>query len=91
VRAVHLTVAGQVQAVGFRAFVAREAMARGLAGWVRNRSDGSVEAVFAGAADAVEMMVAACRRGPPASVVTDMKIADYAGPPLTRFSVLPTA
>ena len=60
----HVTIRGRVQGVGYRAWVEDEATARGLDGWVRNRRDGSVEAVFAGAADAVAAMTEACRRGP---------------------------
>lgn len=60
---------GRVQGVWFRAWTVREARSRGLRGWVRNRRDGSVEAVFAGASDAVEEMIAACRRGSAASKV----------------------
>ena len=60
----HVIVHGRVQGVGFRAFVEGEALARGLAGWVRNRRDGSVEAVFMGEAATVAAMVEACRRGP---------------------------
>lgn len=55
---------GRVQGVGYRAFVADEATSRGIEGWVRNRRDGTVEAVFAGPADAVAGIVEACRRGP---------------------------
>ena len=61
---------GRVQGVWFRAWTVGEARARGLRGWVRNRLDGSVEAVFAGPEGAVEEMIAACRRGSPASRVT---------------------
>jgi acylphosphatase len=60
----HVIVHGRVQGVGFRAFVEGEALARGLEGWVRNRRDGSVEAVFMGDEVTVAEMVAACRRGP---------------------------
>ena len=49
----HVIVLGRVQGVGYRAWTEREAQARGLQGWVRNRHDGTVEAVFAGPADAV--------------------------------------
>ena len=89
-RAVHLTITGRVQGVGYRAFVEDEAMARGLAGWVRNRRDGSVEVVISGDADRVDRMVATCRGGPYAARVTEVGISDYEGPPLTRFTVLPT-
>jgi acylphosphatase len=60
----HVIVRGRVQGVGFRAFVAHEARKLQLGGWVRNRRDGSVEAVFAGAAERVETMIEACRSGP---------------------------
>jgi acylphosphatase len=55
---------GVVQGVGYRAWVEREANARGLDGWVRNRRDGSVEALLAGPGTAVTEMIAACRQGP---------------------------
>lgn len=60
----HMIVYGRVQGVGFRAFVEGEALARGVEGWVRNRRDGSVEAVFAGSVEIVEAMIEACRKGP---------------------------
>jgi len=64
-----VTIHGRVQRVGYRAWTEHMALQRGLEGWVRNRADGSVEAVFAGPAPAVEAMVAACRRGPPGAGV----------------------
>ena len=60
----HVIVRGRVQGVGFRAFVEREALKRGLEGWVRNCRDGSVEAVFAGELGIVADMIEACWRGP---------------------------
>jgi len=60
----HISVRGRVHGVGFRAFVEHEALRRGLGGWVRNRRDGTVEAVFEGEAAAVAAAVDACRRGP---------------------------
>jgi acylphosphatase len=60
----HVSVRGRVQGVGYRAFVEVEALRRGLEGWVRNRRDGTVEAVLMGEAAAVAGMVEACRRGP---------------------------
>ncbi|MBA2402850.1 MAG: acylphosphatase [Bradyrhizobium sp.] len=60
----HVTVTGRVQGVGYRAFVADEASARRLEGWVRNVRDGSVEALLAGPAEVVADMIVACRRGP---------------------------
>ena len=60
----HVVIRGRVQGVGYRAWTEYTALGRGLAGWVRNRRDGSVEAVFSGPAEAVADMVDACRRGP---------------------------
>ena len=65
-------VEGRVQGVWFRGWTIEQARARGLDGWVRNRSDGSVEALFSGPAADVLAMVAACRRGPPAARVTSL-------------------
>jgi acylphosphatase len=69
----HVEIRGRVQGVGYRAWVAAEAEARGLEGWVRNRRDGSVEAVFAGPAADVSAMVEACRRGPSSARVDAVK------------------
>jgi acylphosphatase len=57
-------VRGRVQGVAYRAWTEDEARARGIEGWVRNRRDGTVEAVFAGEEGAVEAMIEACREGP---------------------------
>jgi len=65
----HVTVHGRVQGVGFRAFVEHEALKFGVGGWVRNRRDGSVEAVFAGEANTVAAMIEACGIGPPGARV----------------------
>jgi acylphosphatase len=86
----HVRITGHVQGVGYRAWVARETTRRGLLGVVRNRKDGSVEAVFSGEAAAVEAMIAACRIGPANATVLDIRTAKYAGPPFTRFAVLAT-
>ena len=92
----HVTVTGRVQGVGYRAWVADEAMTRDVEGWVRNRRDGSVEALFAGPADVVADMIAACRRGPSMARV-DAVTEEDAHPdalkllrPGERFSLLPT-
>ena len=71
-----LRISGRVQGVGFRAFVADEAEARGLAGWVRNRIDGSVEALIAGEDAIVDDLIAACRRGPRGARVDNIAIED---------------
>ena len=65
-RTVHVLIHGRVQGVGFRAWTQHQAELHGLKGWVRNRRDGSVEAVFSGPADLVEVMLKACRKGQPA-------------------------
>jgi acylphosphatase len=93
----HLIIRGRVQGIGYRAWAEYEALTRGLEGFVRNRRDGTVEAVFAGPAAVVAAMVEACRRGPPGARVTAVDISE-AGPeavagrrPGELFSVLPTA
>jgi acylphosphatase len=91
-----VTIAGRVQGVGYRTWVEHRARAQGLEGWVRNRSDGCVEALFAGPEDAVADLVAWCRRGP-SSARVDAVTEEPAGPDALklrrageRFSVLPT-
>ena len=64
-----VVIKGRVQRVGYRAWAEHTALQRGLEGWVRNRADGAVEAVFAGPASVVEGMIEACRRGPPGAQV----------------------
>jgi acylphosphatase len=93
----HIIVHGRVQGVGFRAFVKVEALTRGIEGWVRNRRDGSVEAVFAGETDVVAAMIEACQRGPLGARVDVQHQRDGDGDALKLrragelFSVLPTA
>jgi acylphosphatase len=65
----HIIARGRVQGVGFRAFVEHQALRHGIEGWVRNRRDGSVEAVFAGSQNSVDDMIAACKAGPPSARV----------------------
>ena len=72
-------ISGKVQNVWYRAWTVEQAEARGLKGWVRNRADGSVEALFAGPADKVADMIAACRQGPKAARVADVAVEDFAG------------
>jgi len=74
-----LLVTGRVQGVGFRFYTQRKARELGLTGWVRNCRDGSVETVIQGAPEAVELMIAWARRGPPSAVVSDMRITDASG------------
>jgi acylphosphatase len=72
----HVVVSGEVQGVSFRDETRREAEQAGLAGWVRNRDDGSVEAVFEGDADAVERLVEWCRSGPSSADVDDVEVTE---------------
>lgn len=69
-----LLITGRVQGVGFRYALQTEAERLGLAGWVRNRSDGSVEALAQGAPQALEALAAWARRGPPAARVTAVHV-----------------
>jgi acylphosphatase len=91
-----VTIRGRVQGVGYRAWVEDQARARGLEGWVRNRRDGSVEALLSGPADIVANMVALCDRGPAYARVdaVQQEPADSDALNLRRagegFSVLPT-
>lgn len=68
--AVHVRIEGKVQGVWYRAWTVEQATKRGLTGWVRNRRDGTVEAVFCGAPETVQAMIAACHDGPPHASVT---------------------
>ena len=81
---------GRVQGVWYRAWTEKEASRRGLRGWVRNRTDGSVEAVFAGERTQVEAMLKVCRIGPPAARVTDIDIQALEEYVEGSFQVLPT-
>jgi acylphosphatase len=92
IRTVHAIITGRVQGVGYRAWVAQEAGARGLSGWVRNRRDGSVEAVFSGEISIVDAMTAACRSGPRMACVENVTVADsLADGDLRGFRILATA
>ena len=89
-------VRGRVQGVGYRAWTEDTAILNGLDGWVRNRRDGTVEAVLAGTREAVDGMIEACRRGPDSARVDAVDLYD-AGPSelamrygADGFSVLPT-
>ena len=92
----HVVIRGVVQGVGYRAWVEQQANARKLEGWVRNRKDQSVEAVFAGPADAVADIIAECKKGPPLATVEAVEDKPGHADGLNlrfkgeRFSVLPT-
>jgi acylphosphatase len=68
-KTVHVLIQGRVQGVGYRAWTHHQAELHGLKGWVRNRRDGAVEAVFSGPEDLVEVVLKACRQGPRGAVV----------------------
>jgi acylphosphatase len=89
-RAVHVSITGLVQGVGYRAWVEREALSRGVAGWVRNRRDGSVEAVFAGESGTVDAILVACRHGPGMAQVHEVITSEVTDPAGYGFRVLPT-
>ncbi|MBX3514854.1 MAG: acylphosphatase [Xanthobacteraceae bacterium] len=93
---VHLSIKGKVQGVGYRAFVELQAELLGLEGWVRNRRDGSVEAVAAGEAGVIEQLLKECSKGPPASRVAAIDVTDAVEEMLElraageKFGMLPT-
>ena len=89
-RAAHVLISGRVQGVGYRAWVARAASEQGVSGWVRNRRSGEVEAVFSGAADAVEEMLEACKLGPDWARVDKVEVLGAAGVASGPFEVLRT-
>lgn len=73
----HLIISGRVQGVSYRAWTVKNAEKRNLFGWVRNRTDGTVEAVLSGEASIVDEMIEACWKGPLAAKVTDIQIKDW--------------
>lgn len=85
-----LTIIGQVQGVGFRYALADEARARQLRGWVRNRRDGTVEAVIAGDDADVEAVIVWSRRGPPAARVVRVAV-EAATTDVDDFAIVSTA
>jgi acylphosphatase len=86
-----IIIAGQVHGVGFRDWLVRRAIDAGLDGWVRNRRDGTVEALISGEADAVEDLVRACRRGPRMATVSSIT-EEFGDPPdAPGFTQRPTA
>ncbi len=72
----HVMISGRVQGVGYRAWTRSRARRLELSGWVRNRTDGRVEALFCGAAKVVDQMIEACYDGPLPSRVLDIEAAD---------------
>jgi acylphosphatase len=87
----HLMIFGRVQGVFYRNWTVETAVSLGLAGWVRNRMDGSVEAVVEGTADMVARFVALAHDGPPAAKVARIDVTDRAAEGLPSFEKYPTA
>jgi acylphosphatase len=90
---VHLVITGRVQGVGYRDALRNEAQRRGIAGWVRNRRDGSVEAVLRGTQDAVDAAIAWAREGPALAQVLEVRTRPGTESENTdgNFEVRPTA
>jgi len=88
-----IRVSGLVQGVGYRAAMLEQARNLGVSGWVRNRTDGTVEALLHGAPAAVEALLAWARRGPPAARVADIRISEAAPghAPHAGFTLRPSA
>jgi acylphosphatase len=89
-RTVHLRIEGRVQGVGYRYWAADRARELGLVGWVRNRRDGTVEAVISGPDAAVERMIALFRQGPPDAAVTAVEIVGEGTGVFDSFTIEPT-
>jgi acylphosphatase len=89
-KAILVRIEGRTQGVWFRGWTVQEATRRGLRGWVRNRLDGSVEALFAGSDALVDEMVDECRVGPPAARVTNIRFTLTDDPGEVGFRVRPT-
>ena len=91
---IHLLVSGRVQGVGYRNALRERALAERVTGWVRNRRDGTVEAVLQGEAQAVAAVATWARHGPPAARVRDVGEQPASGEhdrTYERFELLPTA
>jgi acylphosphatase len=91
VTSVRVRIEGRVQGVGFRYWVVREAERVGVAGWVRNRRDGSVEALFSGSETLIRRIVTRCHEGPPVAYVTRIQESVAEPPEISGFHSLPTA
>jgi acylphosphatase len=85
-----LLIQGRVQGVGYRASFAEQAESLGLSGWVRNRRDGSVEALVQGASTEVETIITWSRHGPPAARVSQVTVMETTLSANPGFAILPT-
>ena len=79
-RSAHLVIRGRVQGVGYRDWTVRKARELGLSGWVRNRPDGSVEAVISGTDTLVAGMISECQSGPPSAQVDTIDVTEWPDP-----------
>jgi acylphosphatase len=86
-KSVQVTITGKVQGVWFRAWTEKQAVALGLNGWVRNRPDGSVEALFSGDGALVDQMLTACHQGPPNATVASVTPYPAAAPTESGFKI----
>ncbi len=91
-RSVQVKICGDVHGKAFRLWTEKNAEMLGLAGWVRNRCDGSVEAMFSGPKDIVDEMISRCSEGPPGAKVDEVNVLrEECGQFSDEFDVLPTA
>lgn len=89
-KSVKVLIEGRVQGVWFRGWTQENARRLGLDGWVKNRRDGSVQAVFSGPAERVEEMLRLCREGPPSAYVASVQHIPHDGPVSPGFTVRPS-
>ena len=90
IETVRLRITGQVQGVGYRLWMTRTAASLGLRGWVRNRTDGSVEALVTGTPEAVAAMIEASRKGPIGAQVTEVTVTPDKDDGSSGFAARPT-
>lgn len=90
-KSVRVRIRGRVQGVWYRAWTTEAATACGVTGWVRNRRDGSVEALFMGSATAVDALIAACREGPELARVESIEVTNDPGEATDGFEQRPSA
>jgi len=90
IKAVKVLIEGRVQGVWFRGWTVQTARRLDLDGWVRNRRDGSVQALFSGPAETVDEMLRLCAEGPPAADVSSVEFIPHCTPVLAGFRIKPS-